>query len=576
MSNTTATAATSAAPSKEQVTARCKAALIIAINKAMEFDKSNHGESAGAAATITTTVGVANHVTNEALEEANKSVSEAIRCSLDLCEQGKIEWVVVAALIMKLFPTWNTHVALESDPDASALVVPAPAVERKPRRKRNARGLAPIDPVVVPTPPTVTIPSVLSSPTDPMSSMAAGILPHIQAVVQAHANKAAAEGLKLTNDALTKLTSAVNDRLLTIAAEALSATGGARGANQTVDENFIKEVLGKAMNNGLGEFINKSIVEHSEGAVRATLADIADKIKISSRSTNPGKEAANVKLHAIIEPVEDPTYMWSPDLEKLLKLLQVTTATGAQQNVLLVGPTGCGKTEFVQQLAAKLRRKFFIQDCANLREGREFFGIKGAAGGDTYFRPSQFSIAINTPGMVILLDEVNRVSDHVKNTLMPLLDARRKTFVEDLDATVEVAPGVIILASMNHGLEFTGTHPMDRALEDRMWRRVELSYLPAAKEIEVLMQRIDGLKKSDANRLVDAANVIRSKAASNQGGISRSISTRQLIAAASDFVVIGDQALIWCLANHFNGDGGADSERAQVIQTLEGKGFKFA
>ena len=48
-------------------------------------------------------------------------------------------------------------------------------------------------------------------------------------------------------------------------------------------------------------------------------------------------------------------------------------------------------------------------------------------------------------------------------------------------------------------------------------------------------------------------------------------STRQLIAAAEDFVIDGPDSLEFTMTNLFPAEGGTNSERAAVLQLIQGK-----
>jgi hypothetical protein len=71
--------------------------------------------------------------------------------------------------------------------------------------------------------------------------------------------------------------------------------------------------------------------------------------------------------------------------------------------------------------------------------------------------------------------------------------------------------------------------------------------------------------------LVDIANQIRKKSIGVGSSFSMSFSTRQLIAVAEDFVIDGSDSLQFTMTNLFSAEGGTNSERAAVLQLIQGK-----
>jgi len=111
---------------------------------------------------------------------------------------------------------------------------------------------------------------------------------------------------------------------------------------------------------------------------------------------------------------------------------------------------------------------------------------------------------------------------------------------------------------------------LDRALRDRFSRRVEVGFLPPDKEAQVLVGRT-GCDRAVAESLVEIASNVRAKAESDEATFSQAISTRQLIAAAGDFTHGGVESLTYTLVNHFSSEGGDASERAAILQLVQGK-----
>jgi Holliday junction resolvasome RuvABC ATP-dependent DNA helicase subunit len=274
-------------------------------------------------------------------------------------------------------------------------------------------------------------------------------------------------------------------------------------------------------------------------------------------------------MNGVFLPKPDETYIINDNVGNLFKILQISRQN-CPQNVKLVGPHGCGKTELAIQFAARLKLPLLIMDCANLREARDWFGYKSAREGTVFWHESQFVKAVSAGNHVILLDELNRANPHLLNTLMPLLDARRFTYLEEKGDKICVGPGTVFFASMNEGAGYTGTSALDRAIRDRFPRAVELTYLGEEDEIKLLMKRV-GVNEDIATRLVQMANKIREDATGLTASLTDSMSTRQLIAAAHDFAIGGVDTLTFTIINHFSADGDDDSERIRVQNIIQGK-----
>lgn len=271
----------------------------------------------------------------------------------------------------------------------------------------------------------------------------------------------------------------------------------------------------------------------------------------------------------VFYPKPDPSYISASNITNLFKNINKLSDI-SPQNIRLIGPHGCGKTELAIQYAAQYNMPILIMDCANLRESRDWFGHKTAKDGSVFWKESQFDKCVTSGGHVILLDEINRTSPSVLNTLLPLLDDRRFTYLEEKGDIIKVGKKTVFFATMNEGAGYTGASSIDFALEDRFPRLIELNYLLNSQEIQLLVNRT-GISNSDANKLVDIANTIRKKNMGLDASFSKSVSTRQLISIAQDFVVGGVPTLEYTLTNHFSSEGGRESERAAILQMVQGK-----
>ncbi len=271
-------------------------------------------------------------------------------------------------------------------------------------------------------------------------------------------------------------------------------------------------------------------------------------------------------------PKMDDSHILNDEMTALFDAIHKASSK-APQNIRLNGPAGCGKTTTAMEFAARFKRPLLVMDCPNVREPRDWFGFKTIdnKSGQIVWHKSLFSRFIQTKGAVVVLDEVNRLSPMICNTLLPLLDGRRQTYLEEAGSKIVVGQGVVFFATTNEGREFTGTTSLDLAHSDRFGTLIEVTYLKQEDEIKLLVERT-GINKDDANKLVSIANTVRRKAVSDSAdSFSKGISTRILLNAAEKVVLGGHKTLRYTLLTHFNSDGGETSERGQLLKLLQGK-----
>ncbi len=176
-------------------------------------------------------------------------------------------------------------------------------------------------------------------------------------------------------------------------------------------------------------------------------------------------------------------------------------------NLLVTGNQGCGKSSMVRQFAGIYKRPMATFQVGLLSESGELFGQQRLKGGETFYKEFLFPEAIQTPGCVIHLEEINRSeSPHALNELFSILSEDRCIWIDEL-GFVKVAPQVIFFATMNEGDGFTGTDTLDAALKDRFYR-IHLEYLPLAVEKEVLIRKT-GIDATKAEQVLSIIGRIR-------------------------------------------------------------------
>lgn len=245
------------------------------------------------------------------------------------------------------------------------------------------------------------------------------------------------------------------------------------------------------------------------------------------------------------------------------------------KNIMMTGPTGCGKTLAAQSLVKSLNRPDFYFNLGATQDPRatligntHFDKTKG-----TFFAESAFVKAIKTPNSIILLDEISRAHPEAWNILMTVLDqGQRYLRLDEAEGApiVKVADGVTFIATANIGNEYTSTRIMDRAMMDR-FVTIEMSLLDKDSEFDLLKLIYPEADEYSLNALAEIASTTRELIKTEASKISTILSTRTNVEAAGliyDGFTLLEAAEIAILP-YFSNDGGLDSERTFIKQLVQ-------
>lgn len=245
------------------------------------------------------------------------------------------------------------------------------------------------------------------------------------------------------------------------------------------------------------------------------------------------------------------------------------------KNIMMVGPTGCGKTLAAQSLVRSLKRPDFYfnlgatQDPRATLIGNTHFNKEAG----TFFSESAFVKAIKTPNAIILLDEISRAHPEAWNILMTVLDAgQRYLRLDEAEGSpiVKVASGVTFIATANIGNEYTSTRIMDRAIMDR-FVTIEMDLLDKKSEYDLLKFKFPEADDYSITALAEIAHTTRELIKTDVSKVSTIVSTRVNVEAAGliyDGFSLMEAAEISILP-YFSNDGGLDSERTFMKQLVQ-------
>jgi len=215
-----------------------------------------------------------------------------------------------------------------------------------------------------------------------------------------------------------------------------------------------------------------------------------------------------------LAPAVDNLYAF--DSNNLLLALGAL-ATTPSTHCWLGGPRGTGKTEFCHQLAARLGRPFFRVNFNRATEASDILGGLGIVKGGTEFVPGPVADAVETPGAILLLDELTYgTAGHIAS-LNPVLERTGAPVRLPMTGRVlkRAAGGMTFIAdnTFGHGggAETMGRTPMASDTLDRIGRFLRFDYLPADVEARVLRTMVerDCGSKPSAAMARDVARVMR-------------------------------------------------------------------
>jgi len=193
-------------------------------------------------------------------------------------------------------------------------------------------------------------------------------------------------------------------------------------------------------------------------------------------------------------------------------------------SVLLKGPTGCGKTRFVDAMAHDLGRQLVTVACHDDLTTADLVGRFLLEGGDTTWVDGPLTRAVRE-GAICYLDEVVEARQDTTVVLHPLADHRRQLPIDRLGVTLDAASGFCLVVSYNPGYQ-----SVLKDLKDSTRQRmvaIELDFPPVEVEEKVVAHEA-GVDHEMAQRLVHLGQAIRRL----EGvGLREVASTRVLIAA---------------------------------------------
>jgi nitric oxide reductase NorQ protein len=202
-----------------------------------------------------------------------------------------------------------------------------------------------------------------------------------------------------------------------------------------------------------------------------------------------------------------------------------TTCFAHKLPVLLKGPTGAGKSRFVQHMAWRLGRPLITVACHDDLSASDLTGRYLIHGSETVWSDGPLTRAART-GAICYLDELVEARQDTTVVVHPLTDDRRVLPLEKTGELIHAAEGFLLVASYNPGYQ--------RAIKDlkpstrQRFVNIDFDFPPASVETEIVMHE-GGVNRAVAASLVRIAEKVRNL---RDQGLPEGPGTRVLVAAA--------------------------------------------
>lgn len=251
-------------------------------------------------------------------------------------------------------------------------------------------------------------------------------------------------------------------------------------------------------------------------------------------------------------------------LEQANEVKLFEAAAGMNLPVLIKGPTGCGKTRFIESMGERLGRAVYTVVCHDDLSAADLIGRHLIDESGTYWQDGPLTKAVREGG-ICYLDEIIEARKDTTVVLHSLADYRRVLPIDRTGELIEAHPDFMLVVSYNPGYQnvLKGMKPSTKQ------RFISLNFDYPKPEIEKeIIIKESGVEEQIAEKLVRIAQEIRRLQDSD---IQEAVSTRLLVYAAK-LIVKGFDAYEACMHSIVSSLSD-DEEVLEVLQTLVGLHF---
>jgi nitric oxide reductase NorQ protein len=196
----------------------------------------------------------------------------------------------------------------------------------------------------------------------------------------------------------------------------------------------------------------------------------------------------------------------------------------ARLPVMLKGPTGCGKTRFVEHMSWRLGRTLITVACHEDLTASDLVGKYTLQNDATVWQDGPLTTAVKSGG-IAYLDEVVEARKDTTVVIHPLTDDRRVLPIEKKGEIVRAPDDFMLVISYNPGYQSV-LKDLKHSTKQR-FVAIEFDY-PKPDLEETILQEEAGIDADTASKLVKIAEKVRNL---RTHGLEEGVSTRLLVYA---------------------------------------------
>jgi nitric oxide reductase NorQ protein len=195
--------------------------------------------------------------------------------------------------------------------------------------------------------------------------------------------------------------------------------------------------------------------------------------------------------------------------------------------VMLKGPTGCGKTRFLEYMAFELKRPLVTVSCHEDLTSSDLVGRFLLEGAETVWQDGPLTRAVKV-GAICYLDEIVEARTDSTVVIHSLTDHRRKLTIEKKGMEIEAHEDFMLVISYNPGYQ-TVLKDLKPSTKQR-FIAINFDFPPEDIERKILVREVPGIAPEVAYQLVAAGRKARLL---KDHGLEEATSTRALVYAAN-------------------------------------------